>query len=342
MKKYTIKDVANKAGVSIATVSNVINAKGRVSTQTIARVRKVIEELQYYPNLAARNLKDKKTHLIAVLVPLTDQSNIHDNPFYLELLSGIEKGARQSDLHVLLIGLKEGDNLSFIHERNLDGIIVVGVHEHSLLYENITQLHVPCVFMDSYLNQCNYDQVNIDDQLGGYLATKHLISLGHRHIVLFGGERKNNSVYHSRWLGYRKALNEARIQYREKYAIESQVTMEAAYQCAQHCIATDREITAVCVGSDVAAMGFVKGLHDVGLHVPEHISVIGFDDLFFAHYMVPTLTTIYQNITEKGTKAVELLFEQIYEERFRPAKKVFVPIQLKIGQSTREISKMEK
>lgn len=231
--KITIKDIAQIANVSIATVSNVMNGTGRVSSTTSAKVNKVIQEMNFAPSASARNLKDKKSHLIAVVVPLLEKGMIQDNPFYWELVRGVEKGARNHQVQIMLLGIDETENFSFVKTRHLDGLIVVGVFERSSSYEQILNLGVPCVFLDSYLSDPELHQVCLDDEAGGYLGTKHLLGLGHQNIAILTGKLQEGGVNYFRYQGYLRALRENGITKNDKLVFEESSSIQGGYQAAQ-------------------------------------------------------------------------------------------------------------
>ncbi|WP_054026428.1 LacI family DNA-binding transcriptional regulator [Bacillus sp. FJAT-28004] len=334
-ERITIKDVAKRAKVSIATVSNVLNGTGRVAPNTIQLVRAAIEEMNFTPSMSARNLKDKKSSLIAVIVPFLEKGRLHDNPFYWQLVTGIEEGARNEKLHVLLVGVEPDENFSFVRERHLDGLIVIGVFEDSPIYERIQQLNVPCVFMDSYLKNDDLYQVGLDDELGGYIGTKHLLSLGHQNIALLTGALLKEGVNHRRWLGYKKALKEAGMNYHSDRVFEVPTSSIGGYRTASQIVSRGQDITAVFALSDVLAIGLIKGLHDLGIVVPRDVSVMGFDDNQNSRYMVPGLTTVHQDIVLKGQMAVKLLIAQMENEP-EVDRKVVIGVELTIRQSTAE------
>lgn len=342
---FNIKDVAEKAGVSIATVSNVVNEKGRVSEKTIVKVKKVIEELRYSPSMSARNLKTKKSHLIGVIVPISRPGRLQDNPFYWDLVSGIEEGARGKEFHVILVGVTEGQekDLAIVKERELDGLVVVGGYEGSPTVDYIKQLNVPCVFIDSYINDTDEElyQVCIDDKVGAYQATKHLLELGHEKIAVLLGDVPLNliqryGVLHERLLGYKEALAEEGISFDPNLIIQYPTSMEGGYKASRE-LAKRKEITAVFSLSDVGAMGLLRGFTEAGLKVPTDISVVGYDDLFISEYTSPPLTTIHQDIVAKGQAAIMLLLEQIEQQQIIDTRKVVLPVQMRIRQTTSQL-----
>ena len=336
-RNVTIKDIAREAKVSIATVSNVINNKGRVSEETRRLVQSLIDKYNYTPDLSARSLKNKHSHLISVVVPYLAKGEFEDNPYFWQVVSGIESGASSENFHVMLTGISDSTDIGFAKERHLDGLVVIGANENSHHFQSILKLNVPCVFMDSYVTKTDVYQVNSNDKFGGYLGTKYLVSLGYEQIILVSGIKgkiaEGSGVDYQRWLGYKQALAEANIPYRSELVIEEGNTMLGGYYAAQKVIGLIDRKTAIFVLSDIGAMGLIRGLRELGISVPEDVSVMGYDDIFYADFMVPSLTTIRQDIFRKGEEAVGLLLAQI-ERREIGERNVLLPVELKIREST--------
>jgi LacI family transcriptional regulator len=336
-RSITIRDIAAEANVSIATVSNVVNNKGRVSPETRRLIESIIEKYNYTPNLSARSLKNKSSRLISVIIPYLQKGEFEDNPYFWQILSAIEPGARDENFHVMLTGISKDENLSFIHERHLDGIIVIGINENTDLFKKLRSMDIPCVYMDSYIKEKGVYQVFSNDRLGGYLATKYLISLGHRKVILVSGIKgkidEKSGVDYRRWCGYCQALEEAGIPCDPGLIVEEGQTMVGGYYAAQKVFHLIDDNTAIFVLSDIGAMGLIRGLNELGVSVPGDVSVMGYDDIFYASYMIPSLTTIAQNIFVKGKNAVDLLLAQI-EGRNLKEREITLPVELKIREST--------
>lgn len=338
--KVSIKDIARIANVSIATVSNVINGTGRVSAKTISKVNKVIQELQYVPSASARSLKDKNSHLIAIVVPFIEKGMLQDNPFYWELVRGVENGARHHEVQVILVGIEDDEDFAFVRQRHLDGLIIVGGYEQSEAYRKILEMGIPCVFLDSHLTNPELYQVDLDDEVGGYLGTKHLLGLGHEVIGLLTGKLEQGGVNYYRYQGYLRALRECGIESDPDLIFEHPSSIQGGYQAAQRIGGYKDKISAIFAFSDVTAMGLIRGLHDIGLHVPDDISIVGFDDIFYAHYMIPSLTTIRQDVVGKGQIAVSMLLDQINGTASSNKRSVKLPVSLTVRQSTISFKKI--
>ncbi|RKP53107.1 LacI family transcriptional regulator [Cohnella endophytica] len=314
MKRITIRDVSERAGVSTAAVSYVLNGReGKVSSETVAKVRKAVEDLNYIPDFSARSLANNKSKLIGVVIPQTEDRKqlLLQNPFYSELICGIEARLRQSGFHMILSGVEKGEGyLDTSMQRNLDGAIITGIYQESF-YEDLKKVRMPIVLVDSYVYDSHFHVVGIDDELGGYLATRHFIENGHTNIALVTGLIRKDGVVEKRFLGYKRALKEAGLFYNPDHVFEHSVTYEYGQEAARLIATKYPEITAVFATSDLMAMGVMQGVRDEGKEVPEHISVIGFDDISVARMCTPPLTTIKQDAIAKGIMAAERLLAAI-------------------------------
>lgn len=333
--KVTIKDVAKLAGTSISTVSNVINGTGRVGSATKQKINNIIAQLEFSPNAAARNLRDKRSSLIAVIVPYMETGKLMDNPFYWQLVTGIEEGARSKRLHTILVGVEPDETFSFVRERQIDGLIVIGAMQGSQILTRIKRLKVPVVFVDSYLEGEQLPHVSLDDELGGYIGTKHLISLGHRDIVLLSGKLAEKGVHYYRWLGYCRALEEAGIPLREELVLQEPVSALSGYRSAGTISAKGADVSAVFCLSDVMAIGLLKGLHDLGIQVPQQLSVMGFDNSDQSRYTIPALTTVHQNIVQKGKHAIKQLIA-LMDGKTLEQQHIVLGVELVVRQSTHQ------
>jgi LacI family transcriptional regulator len=332
----TIRDVAIDANVSIATVSNVINGKGRVSKETISKVKESIDRLNYYPNISARTMKKKESKLIAVIVPFeNEEGNIHDNPFYWSILSSIEKCSKEKGFYTILIGMTENQNhnLDFIKERNIDGVIVIGAAENDPTVKFVREYQTPNVFIDSYLLDEEVFQVFLDDKQGGYMGAKHLLNLRHEKIIVIGGSREKHGVMNERMEGVYTAFKQAELARNKVHYIDAPVSMRGGYD-AGTALSEIYGATAVFCLSDIIALGLLKYLNEHNIRVPEDYSVIGFDNISSVAYSSPALTTISQDTVRKGRVAVELLMSQINDDKIEQ-KKYILPASVKIRESTK-------
>lgn len=341
MSKVTIKDIAREVGFSPTTVSNVINGRyQKVSAETIRKIHSAIDELKYVPDFSARSLVSKRSRMIGVIIPQTEshQQFLLENPFYSELVSGIEHRLREKGYYMMLCGVdKETTYLDVLVNWNLDALILLGIYEEGL-YDQLKEVKVPVLLMDSYIEDDYFYHLRIDDELGGYLATKHLIDKGHRDIAIVSGELKSGGVTDKRVLGCKRALHEAGLTYRPERLYEGSVSYQWGVEAARR-IADAPEVTAVFCNADMIAAGMLSGLQERGVVVPEQLSVIGFDNLFISEMTFPALTTVDQNIFQKGEKAAQTALEIIDREGSTVERVQLMPISIIERKSVRTIRK---
>lgn len=313
MKRVSIKDVAKEAGVSASTVSYVLNSTPTetISPETKKRVMEAVSKLGYVPNLNARSLSSRRSNLIGVLIPQTEPGKelMFSNPFYGELLSSIEYTARQHGYHLLLSGTKEDqDYLSIAQNRGVDGVIIVGTYPGENL-NALKILGVPIVLVDSYVKDDFFHTIGIEDKEGARMATRYLIEKGHRSIAFVSGSIRENGVNIKRYQGYCDAMREAGLAVNEQAVYSGTVDYEYGMDAAREFLARGRKQTAAFVTADVITMGLIKGLQQNHIRIPEDVSIVSFDDVYFARMAHPALTTIHQDIGEKGRQAVQLVLD---------------------------------
>ncbi len=313
MRRVSIKDVAREAGVSTTTVSYVLNQKATetISPETTARVWDAVHTLNYVPNLNARSLTSRRTNLIGVVIPQMEPGKefMFANPFYGELLSAIEYTARRSGYHLLLSGPEPDQSyVGIARNRGVDGIIIVGSYPSQSITE-LHQLSVPVVLVDTYVKDPVFHTIGIDDRLGGQLATRYLLEMGHRRIAFVSGSVSEQGVIQKRFLGYMDALSEAGLALNERYLYLGAVNFAFAQSVAEEMHRRGDLETAAFATADILGMGLVKGLRRLGKRVPEDLSIVGFDDLDLAAMSDPSLTTVHQDIAEKGRNAVQIILD---------------------------------
>ena len=329
MARATLKDVAQLAGVSTATVSYALSGKRTISDETKQRIHDAIAELDYVPDLNARGLSMRDSKLIGVVVPQTEPGDrlMFQNSFYSEVLGSIEYYARQQGYHILISATDANESyLTLAKQRNLDGIIVIGMYPDEF-YQEMKKTQIPIVLIDSYCNDHYYHNIRIDDAYGSYLATRYMLKNGHDHIAFLTGQMKENGVMKKRLLGYQQALQEFSIPYRKEYVFEGQIEYSSGISLAQQLLAARLPVTGIVAAADILAIGAIKGLFEAGKSVPNDYSIVGFDDVEVAQYLTPGLTTIRQQISLKGQRAVELLLKHI-ENPALPKQEEILPLEL--------------
>ena len=327
--RATLKDVAQLAGVSAATVSYVLNGKRSISEETRRRVLDAVRKLDYVPDLNARGLSMRDSKLIGVVVPQTEPGDrlMFQNSFYSEVLGSIEYCARQQGYHILISATDANESyLTLAKQRNLDGIIVIGMYP-SEFYQQMKKSQIPIVLIDSYCNDYYYHNIRIDDAYGSYLATQYLLQCGHRELAFFVGRIQENGVMKKRLTGYQQALAEFGVPYRKESVFEGQIDYASGVELARQLLACGLPATAVVAAADILAIGALKGFYEAGRRVPDDISIVGFDDLEISQYLTPGLTTVRQQISLKGQKAVELLLKHIAQPDLTKQEEI-LPLQL--------------
>jgi DNA-binding LacI/PurR family transcriptional regulator len=344
-KKPTIRDVAKHANVSPATVSYVLNGVKKVSDKTRRRVLETIDQLGYYPDFTAVSLSKKKSNLIGIMLPLTDDSPddshafvLKNNLYYNEFVSGVEMVAREKQFDTMITGIANPEECRrWAKKRNVDGLIFLGLFPQSI-FEQMSKLNIPVVLIDTYEKHTKlFNSVQIDDELGGYLATKHLIELGHKNIGFVSTHFEVSQVDTNRFKGFKKALKEAGISVNCKFIYTTRdITFENGMEMADRILTDANELTGIVTVSDILAIGIVKGLQSNGKHVPDDYSVVGFDDLTISQFTTPSITTIKQDIFKKGEKAAELLLNHIEDRSIEP-QIIELPVQLIVRESTQKV-----
>ena len=334
--KPTIKDIAKKAGVSIATVSFVINKTKPISSETKNRVQKAIKSLDYHPSKSARNLVTGQTGNIGFI--LTDDHFLRTEPFYTRIFLGTEFEARSEGYYILLTTIRPDFNKTdplprFILNRNVDGIIIAGKISQAFI-ERMLTYNLPTVFVDYYPPTNNYPSVLIDNIQGALLATSHLIHLGHTNIAFIGGD-----IDHPSWIdrlkGYKQALENAGIPLKHNLIVTNDKYQgrQSGFISARTLFSKKNNITAVFAANDAMAIGVLNYLKDNGYKIPQDVSLIGFDDIEADLMLSPTLSTIRVPKIELGAEALKLLVNSVKSKKSL-SKKILVPVELIVREST--------
>ncbi len=325
MARATIKDIALAAKVSPMTVSNVINGRAaKASTETIERINTAIAQLGYTPNLSARALVSNASRMVGVLIPFTENQNalLLDNPFYAEIVSGIETALRGEGYYMMLSGVGDrGARLDVLSSWNMDALIVLGVYKEAL-YEQLKSRDLPTLLIDSYIDDDHFYRLGIDDEQAAFDATSYLIAQGHRDIAVVTGVIRTDGVVERRVAGYRRALRAAGLAADPALVLSGSVTFDWGNEAASAIAATPRITAAFCT-ADLIAAGVLAGLHRLGKRIPDEVSVMGFDNLSISTMVYPALTTVDQSIGSKGRLAGNLI-ASILNKR-ETSRQTFVP-----------------
>lgn len=303
MKKVTIKDIAKEAGVSIATVSNVINNKAnRVSEIKKREIRELMDKYNYAPNLNARSLVAQESKMIGILYYSTKEEIDFGDPFIADLMTGLEYEAKQQGTFILFHGFNELKDIDVLQRNwNFDGFIIVGAFEN-IITELIKKINKPMIFIDSYyhlpVNRKQILFVNNDDRKLSYEATKVLLDHGHRKIAFFSPKFSLNDdgVVPQRYLGYMDALIE--------FGIKLDETLLFSEEKLPQFVDAEANYTASIINSDYLAAQYLHKLREKNLSFK---SVISFDNSIFSRLLDPSLSTVDLKQKEKGRISVNLI-----------------------------------
>lgn len=321
--KITIYDVADKAGVSIATVSKVINNTGRISDKTRKKVLKVMEDLKYQPSMVASALSGKSTYTIGLTLP--DLAN----PYFAEMARAIEDRGRKHGFNVFISStdndeMKEEEFFQLFMKKRVDGIIMVSRMKHDKVLKKILSQNMPVVMVTREQTAVPVTSLMVDDYLGGYLAGKHLANLGHRQIYVLAENLKEIGS-RERVRGCRDALSEHGIELEERQCIEAGYTLANGREAVRQLLVRKENLSAIFACNDILAIGAIQAARELGWNVPDKLSVIGFDNTILATIVDPPLTTIAQPIQEMGERSVDLLIEQIQTKESLRQRVILMP-----------------
>jgi LacI family transcriptional regulator len=305
----TLKQVAARAGVSFTTVSHVVNRTRPVSDGARVRVEKAIAELGYFPSAVARALKTSQTRILGVIVP-----NI-TNPFFSELMRGIEDVCERSQFSVFLCNgdddpQRQGRWLDTLQERRVDGVLLATpTGPAPALAKRLAAMRMKTVVVDREVPGVAADRVRIDHPAGGKLAVDHLLALGHRRIACLAGPSVF-AVSRARVAGWKKALAQAGIEPKAHWLREGDFRATDGYALTRELLARG-DITAIYASNDLLAIGALRAAAELGWPVPRRLSVIGFDGIEMGAFTYPPLTTVGHSIRAIGEQAATILIDRI-------------------------------
>jgi LacI family transcriptional regulator len=304
----TIKQVAAQAGVSVATVSRVLNDKGPVAEQTKRKIRTVAERLRYVPHGAARSLITRKTNTLGVLLP-----DIYGE-FFSEIIRGMDHAARSRGYH-LLVSSSHGDRSEIeavlrATRGRVDGLIVMSPDvDVKTLQANLPET-LPIVMLNCRGKGSSFDSITVDNYAGAFAMVRHLASLGHRRIALVKGPPRNYDAG-ERLRGYREATRKLSLEQSRELEMEGDFTEEAGHLAGERVLALKPRPTAIFATNDAMAIGVLSALHGAGLVIPQDVAVAGFDDIPICRFVSPPLSSVHVAIPELGARAIERLLHVI-------------------------------
>lgn len=327
----TIREVAEKAGVSPTTVSHVVNSTRFVSEDVRQRVLEAMRQLNYRPNALARSLRRGETHTLGLILP--DSAN----PFFAEISHSIESAAFGHGYSVILCNTENDINkerlyTEVLENKQVDGMIFVAAGGDREALAEIVRKGLPLVVVDREMGDLELDTVVTDNFHGGLIAAQHLIASGHRLIACITGP-SNITPTSDRVSGFRAALKQANILADESLFVRGDFHAPSGYEVTMHLLQRVPRPTAIFVCNDMMAIGGIRAASQLGLRVPDDVSIVGFDDIELASYTTPPLTTVAQPKQEIGSQAVEQILERMRTPTLPPRRTVLTP-RLVIREST--------
>ena len=317
-KATTIRDVAERAGVSVSTVSHVLNGNdGHVSPAVRQRVLEVVENLKYRPNAIARSMVKRKTATIGLVF------NEIENSLFVPVIDGVNEVLQPAGYHIVLASAPDMQGeiaaIETLRAQQVDGFIFMALSSR-FASDHLVRLKedgVPCVVINRYIDDDDIHQILLDDWGAGYSATRHLLDLGHTRIGTICGPINNEPPRRSaveRQRGWRQAMEGRGQEARPEWIVDGAYTYEGGYRAVNQIISrfAEREQErpdALFIASDIMALGALKALHDAGLRVPQDIAVVAIGDPPFAQYTIPALTTLALPVLEAGRRAAHILLD---------------------------------
>jgi LacI family transcriptional regulator len=335
--RASVKDVAASAGVSLGTVSNVLNRPERVSAATRERVETAMRDLGFVRNESARQLRAGTSRTVAYV--MLDAGN----PFFTDVAQGIEHAAEQVDLTLMICNSgqrpeRERAHLELLQEQRVQGVLVTPVDPESPLLEVIRSRGTPVVIVDRTRRDESFCSVAVDDVLGGRLALEHLIDRGHRRVAFVGGPAGLGQV-RDRLEGARRAWTEAGLPADDLVALPTtSLDVASGREAGERLagMASARRPTAAFCANDITALGLLQQAISSGIRVPADLAIVGYDDIEFAAAAAVPLTSVRQPRGELGAAAADLLLDEATNPQHRHQQVVFVP-ELVARASTRAV-----
>lgn len=309
----SIKDVAREAGVSIATVSRVINKVDVVNEDTKKKVLEAIDKLGYSPNIVAQSLKTQRSRSIGILVP--DISS----QVYPEIVRGAEDVANMYDYSIILCNSdfdmeKEKKYIKVMKEKMVDGMLYMSSSLEPEILQYIEDLKMKTILVETTENEKKIPSVTIDNKQAAKDAVNLLLEKGHKKIAYIGIKKEKRNAWAKRFDGYEEALQDAGVTLDENLTYYGDLKAQTGYKGINAICEKDKDIDAVFCGSDEIAMGVINGLRDKGIKVPEDVSVMGFNDIYEASIFYPKISTVTQPLYDMGSVAMRMLVKILKNE----------------------------
>ena len=326
-----IKDVALRAGVSVTTVSHVVNGTRFVSETARQRVEKAVRELGYVPSAVARSLKHNTTRTFGMVIPN------NSNPYFAEIIQGAEERCFAAGYNVILCNSNDDPErqaayLRVLAEKRIDGLIFVVTGSDAVVRATLGGINTPLVLLDREVTGVSGDLVKVNHVLGSQMATRHLLELGHPRVACISGP-PGLSPSSQRRAGWKDALEQAGVERKENDLARGDFTARGGYLAMQTLLRRSPRPTAVFACNDLMAFGALAAAREAGIAVPQQLSIVGFDDIDLAAFSAPPLTTVAQPKQQIGTVAADLLLDRVSNARTDNRQIIFDP-ELRVRAST--------
>ncbi len=333
-RRVTIKDIAEQSGVSLSTVSLVMNHNPRISQATRERVLQTIERLGYQPNRMARQLAWRRTHTLAVLMP--QLRHTFADVYFGEIVSGIYDRASKLGYKVMLEVartefLENKEHLQLFEQKIVDGILFIGANARHKFVGDFAGTVNPFLLVNSYSKEHDLNYVVSNYRYGAWQAAKHLVTLGHKRIGFIGGGLPEIPTSQDIYASFKEVLDEHHIDFAPRQLADGLLTEEGGVRAAEQLLRDNADLTALFALNDKMAIGAIRKINELGLHCPQDVAVVGFDDIRQASYSVPALTTVRQPLYDLGKLACERLIELIHDKVERVQE--VLPIHLVVRES---------
>jgi LacI family transcriptional regulator len=319
----TIYEVSALAGVSLATVSRVLNNSDRVRDSTRQKVQEAMSQLDYRPNSNAQSLASNRSNCVGILVP-----ELH-GPFFGTMLSGIEAELRTANKHAIItVGHsdadKEREGIEFLATRNVDAQILVVDAVSDEYLQKLSAGTTPIVLINRQVATLEDRCISLDNEQGGYIATRAAIEMGHKNIAYIAGPQWKNDA-RDRLLGHQRALAEASIAFNETLTIAGDFREAGGKASMQKLLQCKQPFSVVICANDEMAAAAMEVATDSGLKLPDDLSIIGFDNVNFCRYMHPKLATVDQPVNDMGQMAARWVLKHVYKDESIAIQNTFLP-----------------
>ena len=332
-KVANLTEVAQKAGVSIATVSRVINNSPKVNAETRLKVQQVIKDLKYQPNRVAKRLRNKNasSNLLGVLIPDIQ------NPFYVEVLRGIEDVAYENKYALIMCNFAQDEKkeklyLDILQSESIDGLIVAPAHEHDQNVINLVKGGLPIVCVDRGLSGVDVDVVLVENRNGAFSAVDYLAKAGYKRIAYISGIPKIPSSQ-QREQGYLEALTANKLPIDKALMKYGDSRHESGVKLCEELLNLKFPPDAIFAGNNLITLGALETIHKRGLNIPKDVAIVGFDDMYWSISLNPSLTAVKQPAYEIGKRAAEQLIQRINDPG-RPTVSMIMKTELIIRNSS--------